>query len=152
MIFKQKYPNTNGQIEYIWQFSKYGADMLNTACRLYDKDEWYAATSILFNAIEFLLKAFREDYRENLVQDINSLKTAGLITEEEESFFNNNRNGLRRIRNIMTHKDAYEYFFEAPDGILYPFNEMDTWDDIFVFFAPRSIEILFSVLKRINEK
>lgn len=152
MSFKQRYPNISGQIEYLWQFSRYGADMLNTACRLYDKDEWYAAVAILFNAIELLLKAFREEYKKNFVQDIESLKTTGLITEEEESFFNNEKNGLRRIRNVMIHKDAYEYFLEIPDGTFYPFVETDTWGNIFELFAPRSIEILSSILKRIKSK
>ena len=124
--------------------------MLNTACCLYDKDEWYAATLILFNAIELLLKAYREDFRKGFFQDIESLKVEGLITEDEKSFFDNKNNGLRLIRNLITHKDAYEYFFVSPDGILYPFSEADTWELVFHFFAPRSIEILFFVLKRIN--
>lgn len=99
---------TKDKIECVWQYSRYYGDMLFTSLRLYDSGEGYSAIAILFNAVELIFKSFRENYEENFNQDIAVLTEAGLLTADEKDFFDNPQYGIRKIRNIMTHREAYQ--------------------------------------------
>lgn len=63
-----------------------------------------------------------------------------LITPEEEAFLNG-QEGIRKIRNIMTHRNQYEYYFEN-DGIVYSFADSKTWDIAYANYAPHIITIM----------
>ncbi len=135
-------------VERIWQYSNYYGDMVFTSLRLYDAGEGYAATAILFNAVELVFKSIRENYKENFNQDIKALKDSTVLTEEEYDFFENKKYGIREIRNIMTHREAYQYCFEAPDGKALLFTEQDTWMILFEQYSPSIISILYNALIR----
>lgn len=134
-------------IERIWLFSKYYSDLLRSSFRLYDFNEWYAACLVLFNATELIIKASLGDYGNNFNQDIKSLKNLRIITDEEYDFFENSDFGIRKIRNIMTHRDAYEYALTDSYGINYMLSEDDTWKIIFEKNAPKIVEILDNVVQ-----
>lgn len=104
------------KIEYIWQYSRYYGNMISTAQRLYNNEEGYAAVVILFNATELIFKSLRENYSDNFNRDISALTDMGLLTPSEKDFFDSKEYGLREIRNIMTHREAYQYCLESPDG------------------------------------
>lgn len=140
--------STNNQIEFIWQYSHYYGDMLFTALRLHSKEESYSAMLILFNAVELIFKSIRENYNQNFNQDINALTQAEILTEEEKAFFNNEECGLRYIRNIMTHKEAYQYCIEDSNGIVFPFTEQDTWALLFAQYSEKIISIIYNALCR----
>ncbi len=139
---------TKDKIECIWQYSHYYGDMLFTSLRLYDSGEGYAATVVIFNAVELIFKSLRENFNENFNQDIRALTGAGVLTEDEKDFFDNKNYGIREIRNIMTHREAYSYCLEAPDGKVLPFVESDTWALLFEHYSERIIDILYNALIR----
>lgn len=134
------------EIDVIWQHSRYYGDMVATSLRLHNEGENYAALMILFNAMELILKSVRENYQENLVNDINDLKNKGLLSEEDCLFPNNKENGIREIRNILTHRDAYQYVFEDLDGNAMLFSDNNTWNVIYTTYSSRIIDILVGVL------
>ena len=134
--------------EYIWKYSHYYGDMIFTALRLRDSGEGYAATVILFNATELIFKSIRENFKDNFNQDIKSLSKLGFLSEEERDFFENKQYGIREIRNIMTHREAYRYCFESLDGKALPFIEPETWTLLFDSYAPQIVSILYNVLTR----
>lgn len=55
--------------------------MLQTSKRLYNDDEYYASVLILFNAIELIIKSYREKYSSNFNDDIEFLRKNKLISE-----------------------------------------------------------------------
>lgn len=128
----------------IWQYSKYYADMIAMAVRLMENDESYASLLVLFNTTEMLFKSIREDDSKNFKDDIQWMHDKDYITDEEYEFLNS-ENGLRILRNKMTHKDFYQYFIEI-DGILYPFTEKETWDTICELILPTTINIINNII------
>ena len=141
MILKDK-------IEYIWQYSRYDGNMASTAQRLYDNEEGYAALVILFNATELIFKSLRDNYSDNFNKDIAALADKGLLTEAEKDFFDSKEYGIREIRNIMTHREAYQYCLESPNGKALPFVEADTWMILYEQYAPTIIDILYQSIVR----
>lgn len=139
------------KIDYIWLYSKYYGDMVFTAQRLYNNGEGYAATVIIFNATELIFKSVRENFKENFNQDIAALTNSGWLTESEKDFFDNKQYGIREIRNIMTHREAYQYCLESPSGKALPFIEADTWLILYEQYAPLIVDILYNVLRRCSE-
>ena len=104
--------------------------------------------AILFNAVELIFKSFRENYEENFNQDIAVLTEAGLLTADEKDFFDNPQYGIRKIRNIMTHREAYQYCLEDSNGKALPFIETDTWMLLYENYSERIVDILYNALIR----
>lgn len=113
-------------IDEIWQYSHYYGDMLFTALRLHDDEEDYAAILVLFNAMELICKSVRENYNQNFLEDLSDLKNRNILAEENYEFLANKESGIRGIRNIMTHRYAYQYCLEDCDGKALPFAEVGT--------------------------
>lgn len=133
-------------IDNIWQYSRYYGDMVATNIRLYDNEEDYAAMMILFNAMELIFKSIRGNFNHNMTKDILELKNKNFITEDEYSFLNDEETGVRKIRNIMTHRNAYQYCLEDSKGIAFPFADDGTWTIVYNSYALRIISILESVI------
>lgn len=131
-------------IDRIWEYSSFFGNLLTTANRLHEENESYAAFLVLFNVLEQVCKSLRETDNGNVANDIKWLSENGLISEEDEAYLNGD-NGIRKIRNIMTHRDPYSYFFER-NGILYSFADAESWDLAYDEYAPRAIEILFHAI------
>lgn len=146
---EQKFNQMNDQIEGIWLFSKCYSDLIRTSCRLYNSGEWYAACLVLWNVTELVIKAALGDYGKNFNHDIECLRDHGIITEEEYNFFENSDFGIRKIRNIMAHRDAYEYALVDSHGITYKFSEDDTWRIIFEKNATTIVGILYHVVQNV---
>lgn len=137
-------------IDKIWMHSHYYGDMVSTTIRLHQTGEDYAAVMILFNSMELILKSVRENFFENFFQDLADLKNKELLTQDEYSFLDDKENGIRKIRNIMTHRDAYQYCFDNQDGNVLPFSETETWTIVYNSYAPRIVRILANVIERKN--
>ncbi len=135
-------------IDTIWGYSKYYGDLVASSQRFFEMGEGYAAFLMLFNATELIFKSLRESDKETLACDINYLKTKGILEEEEAAFFLN-ENGPKRIRNIMTHRDLYQYCFEI-DNKAYFFADRETWSVVYEKFAPTIIVILYNAILRNN--
>lgn len=139
-----------GQFEQIWQYSRYYGEMLYAAQHLYEIGEGYAAFSILLNAMEHIIKALREDDSDKLVNDIRWLKEIGAISEEDAFFLNGSKeSGIRKIRNLMTHKDLYQYCVDV-EGTAYPFADKETWIFLYEMLSPRIIAILCKAITFFN--
>lgn len=139
-------------IESVWLYSHYYGDMLFTAQRLYATNEGYAAITILFNAMELLFKSLRENFKGTFNQDVLDLHQKNYLTEEEKIFLIDENVGIHKIRNYMTHRNAYQYCFESPEGKSLPFIEADTWMQIYEYIAPICIKIMNNALVRHREK
>lgn len=96
------------------------------------------------NVLELLCKSLKESDDGNVVSDIKWMLENALITPEEEAFLNG-QEGIRKIRNIMTHRNLYEYYFED-DGIVYSFADSETWDIAYANYAPQIIEIMYNAI------
>ena len=86
------------------------------------------------------------DYFKN---DVEWLKDNGYLTPEECFFLNDDKNGFRKIRNLLTHHQLYENCFEI-NGESYHFDDMGTWNVVYGEYAPRIIKILSSIIKKSN--
>lgn len=88
----------------IWMYSKFYADMVATANRLFENDEPYASLVVLFNATELIFKSIRENDSYTLSNDIEWLHRHGFLSTDEFEFLND-ETGIRTLRNKMVHKD-----------------------------------------------
>lgn len=113
------------------------------------RKESYAAFLVLFNVLELICKSLRETDNGNISQDITWLADNGFFTDEEKEFLNG-ETGLRRVRNIMTHRDPYAYFFDV-DGVMYSFADKETWDFAYRHYAPNIIKALFNAIEYSNK-
>ena len=130
-------------INDIWLYSNYYGDMLQTSKRLYNDDEYYASVLILFNATELIIKSYREKYSSNFNDDIEFVRKNKLISEDEYNLLNDENIGVRKIRNIMAHRDAYAHSIVGE--VVYQFSEPETWKLIFDL----TFHSLLKVLNRI---
>lgn len=97
-----------------------------------------------------ICKSIRQTDDEKITQNITWLFEQGFITEDEKEYLNG-ENGIRKIRNFITHRDVYEYCFEDENGIAYSFADTETWDMAYDFYAPRTIEILCNAIVKSNQ-
>lgn len=135
-------------IESVWLYSHYYGDMLFTAQRLYAANEGYAAVTILFNAMELLFKSLRENFNGTFNQDVADLHQRRFLTKDERFFLIDEKVGIHKTRNYMTHRNAYQFCFESADGKLLPFIEADTWVEIYANIAPTCIRIMNNAVVR----
>lgn len=139
-------------IDEIWQYSRYYGDMIVTSLRLHDEEEDYAAISVLFNALELICKSVRDNFNQNFLEDLSDLKYRNILSDKDYEFLANKEIGIRGIRNIMTHKNAYQYCLEDFEGKALPFSETGTWTLIFESYAPRIIRILYEIINKSSWK
>lgn len=139
---------TKDCIESVWLYSHYYGDMLFAAQRLHTIGEGYAAVTILFNAMELIFKSLRENFKGTFNQDVSDLCQKNILTENEKNFLIDENAGIHKIRNYMTHRNAYQYCFENPEGKALPFVEADTWIEIYAHIAPICIRIMNNAVVR----
>lgn len=142
----------NDMIDGVWQYSRHYGDMLSTSLRLHDDEEDYAAILVLFNAIELICKSVRGNYNQSFYDDLSYLKKENILSEENYEFLSNKENGIRKIRNMITHRNAYQYCLEDSDGIALPFADSGTWTITFESYAPRIIQILYEIINNSHWK
>ena len=135
----------------IWLFSKYYGDMVATAIRLKENDESYASLMILFNSMELIFKAIRGNDSHNFNVDVEWLFKKGLLSKQEFDFIESENNGIRSLRNKMTHKDFYKYGIEK-DDILYSFADKETWDVMCDYLFKPSSTIIYNAVLRIDNE
>jgi len=131
-------------LDRIWLYSAFYGEQLRISEQLHEEGYSYAAFLVLFNVLELLCKSLRESDNGSVVSNIKWMLDNGLITPDEEVFLNG-QNGIRKIRNIMTHRNLYEYYFEK-DGIVYSFADSETWDIVYASYAPHTIEIMHNAI------
>lgn len=136
----------NNMLDGIWRHSRYYGDMLSTALRLHDYEEDYAAILVLFNAMELICKSVRGNYKQNFSEDLLDLKNKNILSEENYEFLDNKESGIRELRNIMAHRNAYQYCLEDSKGKALALSEVGTWTIIFESYASRIIQILNEII------
>ena len=137
--------DTNYKINRIWEYSHYYGDMLFSAKRLHDNGECYAAVMLLFNATELLFKSLRGNYSKTFSEDIETLVNQGILTEKEQDYLNDEM-GIKNIRNIMTHRNAYQYCLESLDGKAFMFSDPETWSIIFLLHFDNIVDIIHNAV------
>lgn len=131
-------------IDRIWLYSSFYGEQLCISLQLHEEGNSYAAFLLLFNVFELLRKSLKEPDDGNVVSDTKWMLDNALIIPNEEAFING-QEGIRKIRNIMTHRNLYEYYFEN-DGIVYSFADSETWDIAYANYAPQIIEIMYNAI------
>lgn len=131
----------------IWLYSKYYANIVASAKRLNEFGENYAAMVLLFNVFELIAKSVRETDKGNLQDDIKWLAENEFINEQDEIFLNDEQNGVRKIRNLMMHRDVYQYCIEI-DNVAYPFADDGTWAIMYNLLAERLIHIMATIVSK----
>jgi hypothetical protein len=79
-------------------------------------------------------------------------KKQNILSEEDYDFLASKESGIRGIRNIMTHRNAYQYCLEGTDGKALHFAEPGTWTIVFESYAPRIIQILYEIINNSHWK
>ena len=99
------------------------------------------------------LKTFDETYKENFILSIagEEPKPAAMWNPLNHTK-KGKESGVRGIRNIMTHRNAYQYCLEGTDGKALPFAEPGTWTIVFESYAPRIIQILYEIINNSHWK
>ena len=136
-------------LDRIWLYSAFYGEQLRISAQLHEEGNSYAAFLLLFNILELLCKSLKESDDGNVVSDIKWMLDNALITPEEEAFLNG-QDGIRKIRNIMTHINLYEYCFED-DEIVYSFADSETWDIAYANYTPQIIEIMYNAIVNKDE-
>lgn len=131
----------------IWLYSKYYANIVASAKRLNEIGENYAALVILLNVFELVAKSVRETDKKNLIDDIQWLAQNGFINKQDENFLNDEQIGVRKIRNLMMHRDVYQYCIEI-DNVAYPFADDATWEIMYNLLAERLIHIMAIIVSK----
>lgn len=138
--------NYRSVYENVWLYSKYYADMIAMSVRLMENDESYASLLVIFNTLELMFKSIRENDSYNFSDDTKWMYENGYLTVDEFEYINS-ENGIRVLRNKMTHKDFYEYIIII-DEIVYPFTEKDTWDVICQSIVPKITTIINNIISK----
>lgn len=133
--------------DVIWLYSKYYANIVASAKRLNEMGENNPALVVLFNVFELVAKSVRETDKGNLKDDIKWLADNHFINEQDEDFLNNERNGVRKIRNLMMHRDVYQYCIEI-NNVAYPFADDDTCEIMFNLLPARLIHIMATIVSK----
>ncbi len=144
---EQNYTIPNQSIDNLWCHSKFYSQIFCSINTIIADDEYYSAMLLLFNAVELVFKSFRDKYTDNFEKDIDDLYAKHLLTENEKDYLNNSDTGIRKIRNIMCHRDVYAHFIEL-DGIGYSLADIDTWKVLYNIIAPQVIAILTNALSK----
>lgn len=138
--------NYRSVYENVWLYSKYYADMIAMSVRLMENDESYASLLVIFNTLELIFKSIRENDSYNFSDNTKWMYKNGYLTVDEFEYINS-ENGIRVLRNKMTHKDFYEYIIII-DEIVYPFTEKDTWDVICQSIVPKITNIINNIISK----
>ena len=134
-------------IERIWRYYEFSGNLLLTANQLHQDGNSFAAFLLLYNVLEMIVKSLRESDKGTVSEDVVWLAEHKILTNQEKDFLND-ENGIRKMRNIMTHRNIYSHFFEGRDGKAYSFTDYETWDLIYQEYAPNIISILANAIER----
>ncbi|GAB2319810.1 hypothetical protein IRB23SM22_20710 [Alkalibacterium sp. s-m-22] len=137
-------------IDYVWQHSKYYGNLLSYCKDVAEKDSGNGFVSLifLFNLMENIFKSSLKNYDARLIDVIDILRDNGTITKIEHDFLNNKNNGIRIIRNLLSHSNLSKYnliFTEDGTEIYYPLTENETCLKMYEMIS----DILFNLMLRI---
>lgn len=134
--------------DYIWQYSKYYGNLLGACERIASDEEGHASLLYLFNLVEMIFKDKLKDYDSRFIDIIKELKHRELINNLEYNFLNDNRIGIRKIRNILAHTNLskYNFVFIDEDGeLLFPLTENETCIKLYNLFS----DVLFNIMLKV---
>lgn len=114
-------------IDNVWQISKYHSQILYSCECLAKKEEGHAALILLFNILEMAANyAIFSDYVSDLRIVLDKCRDEKIINDVEFKFLNNDVNSIRKLRNILIHKNVaiYNVVFNCEKcNVLYPLDE-----------------------------
>ncbi|MBW9158672.1 hypothetical protein [Clostridium tagluense] len=134
-------------IDYIWQYSRYHANLLIYCEEIAQKEcgQGYASLIYLFSLAENIFKSKVEDYDSGFKNVLKKLKQKKCISDKEYDFLNNEETGIRRIRNLLAHANLSKYnilFLSEDKNLLYPLTEDETCNKLYNLFS----DILFNLM------
>ncbi len=135
-------------IDYTWQYSRYHGDLLGYCENVSEEHQGFISLIVLFNTLESVLKNVLNDFDANFYSLIDNAFKKDLITQKEHKFLNNNKNGMRKIRNILAHSNLSKYNFKLlseDNDLLYPFSEKINC----VIFYNKISTIIFNIMLKL---
>ena len=112
-------------IDLVWQYSRYYGNQLIFLENIKSENA-IAALIYLTNLLENALCAYKDDYNCRFQEAINFAYEKSLITEIEFNFLNDEKVGIRKLRNYFAHRNLSKYNFKLPNAdLIYPFTEND---------------------------
>lgn len=142
----KKYMIPTSFTDKLWLYSRFYAKLFLSINNLVDTNEYYSALLMQFNAFELIIKSVRENYNENLSEDIAFLYNNQIISEEENRLLNDGKFCVRNIRNMMCHRNAYMYIIEI-NNVAYPMINDETWEILYDYFTPIIISVIAKTIE-----
>lgn len=138
-------------IHFLSYYSKYYCRTFIECENLFELHKGHFALFNLLTLFENICKSKINDYEITFNKLNIKLENEGFISENELKFINDDKVGLRKIRNILAHANLSKYDLEINlEPITYPFTENETCLKIYDDISGIICEILLKVLS--NEK
>lgn len=133
-------------INKVWQYSKYHGNMLYN-CEIINEDfNSFASLILLFNLLESIFK----NILNNFVKLIKGAYDKKIINQIEYQFLNDNKIGIRKVRNFLAHANISKYNFKFTNdknNILYPFSENENCYIFYNIVSPIIFKIILKVVQ-----
>ncbi|MCA4783281.1 hypothetical protein IF125_13640 [Empedobacter stercoris] len=112
---------------HLTAYSKYYCRLYLQCEDMFEERKGHFALFNLFALLENITKTVLNDFDDTNYNLNVKLKEIGLINELEYEFLNNNKTGIRKIRNILAHANLSQYDLKLQDQkVTYPFTENET--------------------------
>lgn len=136
-------------IHYLNYYSKYYCRQLIECENLFDCKKGHLALFNILALFENVMKSTLNDFDETFYNLNIRLKKENLINEIELDFLNDNKIGIRRLRNILAHANLskYDLVIEGNE-ITFPFSENET---CLILYERLSLIICGIILKLLNQ-
>ncbi len=135
-------------VDYVWQYSRYHGDMLLYCEQINEDVNGFASLILLFNVLESTFKNRLNNFDDKFVSLIKQANSEGIISDVECRFLNDPNQGIRRIRNLLSHANISRFNFRLSDEeLLYPFSEKENCSIFYNLVSP----IIFNIILKLAQ-
>jgi len=133
---------------HLTAYSKYYCRLYLQCEDMFEERKGHFALFNLFALLENITKTVLNDFDDTNYNLNVKLKELGLINELEYEFLNNNKTGVRKIRNILAHANLSKYDLKLQNQkVTYPFTENGTCLILYKDFSIIISGIILKLLK-----
>lgn len=133
---------------HLTAYSQYYCHLYLQCEDMFEERKGHFALFNLFALLENITKTVLNDFDDTNYNLNVKLKELGLINELEYEFLNNNKTGVRKIRNILAHANLSKYDLKLQNQkVTYPFTENETCLILYKDFSIIISGIILKLLK-----
>lgn len=131
-------------IDQVWLYSRHFGNQLVYLNVI--EENGCASLIHLFNLLENIAKSRVNDYESNFQNVVKEVFNRQLLSQVEYEFLNNKINGIRKLRNILSHANLSEFGFKFEnDPTIYPLTENDNCQLLYSKIS----DIIFNIILKI---